>query len=145
MSVDLPFIGKSTSKSPCPLCRTRCFDPNICPSLPWWLGFTPGGACGVITRGCPAVHWHIDFLVALTLGAGLVALRQTFVRRYHGGWGSRAPAGNRQNQDMMAGQVRVRSAAVITGRLPPVLKDLLFRAKDLFMAAMVSILPLPGG
>ena len=45
----------------------------------------------------------------------------------------------------MAGQVRVRSAAVITGRLPPVLKDLLFRAKDLFMAAMVSILPLPGG
>jgi hypothetical protein len=39
-----------------------------------------------------------------------------------------------------------QSAAVITGRLcPPVLKDLLFRAKDLFIAAMVSILPLAGG
>ena len=22
-------------------------------------------SAGVITRGCPAVHWHIDFLVAL--------------------------------------------------------------------------------
>ena len=30
------------------------------------------------------------------LGAGLVALRQTFVRRCHGGSGSPGPAGNQQ-------------------------------------------------
>ena len=45
-------------------------------------------SAGVITRGCPAVHWHIDFFSRPALGAGLVALRQTFVRRCHGGLGS---------------------------------------------------------
>ena len=37
--LDPPFIGKSTSY-PCPRRRTCCFAPNICLSLPWWLGFT---------------------------------------------------------------------------------------------------------
>ena len=88
--------------------------PNICSSLLWWLGFTPGlprigksedrGAVRVrsrevfrggkskappLTRGRPAVHWQIDVLVALPAPhAGVVALRQTFVFRCHGGLGS---------------------------------------------------------
>jgi len=32
---------------------------------------------------CSAVHWHIDFFSRPALGAGLVALRQTLVRRCH--------------------------------------------------------------
>jgi hypothetical protein len=29
------------------------------------MKFLGAATAGVITRGCPAVHWHIDFLVAL--------------------------------------------------------------------------------
>src|SRR5262245_19476323 len=86
--------------------------------------------------------------------AGLVALRHTFVRRCHRGWGfiracrdyvslpswlgftraCREPA--KSGHDGGTGPRSERRR--ITGRLlPAVLKDLLFRAKDLFMAAMV--------
>src|SRR5262245_1826027 len=57
------FIGKSTSY-PC-LRRTCCFAPNTCSSLAGSLGSSRGGKRRRHYRGCPAVHWHIDFLVAL--------------------------------------------------------------------------------
>jgi hypothetical protein len=34
-------------------------------SPPWSREVLGAANAGVITRGCPAVHWHIDFLVAL--------------------------------------------------------------------------------
>ena len=40
--VDPRFIGISTFSRTCPRRRTCCFAPNICSSLPWWLGFIPG-------------------------------------------------------------------------------------------------------
>ena len=30
------------TRGPRQMCGTCCFAPNICSSLPWWLGFIPG-------------------------------------------------------------------------------------------------------
>jgi len=57
-----------------------------------------------ITRGCPAVHWHYRLFSRPALGAGLVALRQTFVRRCYGGLGSSRACGVLAIQNMSAGQ-----------------------------------------
>ena len=70
----------------------------------------------------------------------LLCAKHLFVATMVAGVHARLPGTGKQ--DMLAGQVRVRSAGVIHRQaLPPVLKDLLFRAKDLFMAAMVPTLP----
>jgi hypothetical protein len=65
-------------------------------------------------RGCPRFIGSIGFLIAPPLGARLVALRQSFVRRCHGGLGSPGLPGI-DKSSMMAGEVR---AAWDVGRGP---------------------------
>ena len=81
--------------------------------------------------------------------------RQTLVRRCDGGLSSRGPAGNRQNQNMMAGQPAFRAgkfswAARAKRRrhhrqaLPPVLRFVIARQRFVHGSHAVN-LALPGG
>jgi hypothetical protein len=75
------------------------------------------------------VHW----LSRLAPGAGLVALRQTLVRRCYGGLGSSRACRQSANQNMTAARWQIDSLVAL-----PRAEDLLFCAKYLFVAAMVA-------
>jgi len=140
-----PFIGLVDE----PRCRTCCAAPTICSSLLWWLGFIPGlpgignsehdgGAVRVRSRevfrgkqkqrvaahpGLPGRSLAIRRLNRPSPGAGVVALRQTFVRRCHGGLGSfracRESANQKTEGESAFGAVKFSRAAKAKRRRSP--------------------------
>ena len=61
-------------------------------------------SAGVITRGCPAVHWHIDFLVALPSAQDLLLCAKHLFVAAMVAWVHPGPDGKSANQNMTAGQ-----------------------------------------
>ena len=115
-------------------------------------------SAGVITRGCPAVHCHINSLVALPSAQDLLHCTKHLFVAAMVAWVHPGPAGKSANQNMTAGQSGLgavkfygrqapASLPVVAPRfignvdflvaLPPA-QDWLRCAKHLFVAAMVA-------
>ena len=77
-------------------------------SPPWSREVLGAASAGVITRGCPAVHWHIDFLVALPSAQDLLLCAEHLFVAAMVAWVHPGPAANRQIRRQRGSPLRSR-------------------------------------
>jgi hypothetical protein len=77
-------------------------------SPPWSREVLGAASAGVITRGCPAVHWHIDFLVALPSAQDLLLCAKHLFVAAMVAWVHPGPAANRQIRRQRGSPLRSR-------------------------------------